>query len=305
MKKLFMVVVYVMLLSSSANTFAAAPPLTIILDDVPIKTDVAPIIKRNTTYVPIGFIAKELGATVEWNNPKITITMDDLKLELEIGRMQVVRNGKGYPMMAAPFLSEGRTMIPLKIVSSQLGCSITFDDSGESKIISLKKTNNEFVPPPTMDADGFKNSPNGKWSVKSERYYFPLNIALYLMDNTTKVIYEIYESNSDPVERWVDENLLMFYGNTNAAGKKGGTYLMLYDPRTKRASYIDKTKIKSAIYVEEVNSIIYDKLISGKITETVDGKLAYYRYSLENNTSTKISEKEYDKLKKMVDPDSD
>ncbi len=305
MKKLFTSLICIALLSSATSFAYEEPPINLVLDGAPIKTDVPPAIKRNTTYVPIGFIAKELGATVEWNDPKITITMDDLTLELEIGRMQIVRNGKGYPMMAAPYLSEGRTMIPLKIVSNQLGCSVAFYDSGESKIISLKKTNNEFVPPPTMNTEGFKKSPDGKWGVEYKRFYGPISETLYLMDYTTEIIYEIYESTIAPRPEWVGNNRLMFFGNVNADGKKDGIYLMIYDSNTKEISDVEKTNCKSATYVKERNCIVYEKRIDGKISSDTYGKREYYLYNLENNTSTKISEKEYDKLKKMVDSDSD
>ncbi len=313
MKKLFTSLTCVMLLSSAIGFAYEEPPINLVLDDLPIKTDVPPTIKRNITYVPIGFIAKELGATVEWNDPKITITMDDLKLELEIGRMQVMRNGKGYPMMAAPYLSEGRTMVPLRVVSNQLGCTVAFDNSAKNKVIRLTKTDNKFVPPPAIDVEGFEESPDGKWGVKYVDYNY--DKTLYLMDNSTETLYEIYTdisiegkgSSITPAEQWVGDNRLLFYGSTDANGKKGGIYLMLYNPTTKKISYIDKTDTRAGYYVKEKNAFIYIKVVGGDavITDSQKGKDTYYLYNLENNTSTKISEKEYDKLKKMVDPDSD
>ncbi len=194
--------------------------------------------------------------------------------------------------------------MPLRVVSNQLGFDVACNDSTAEKVIYLAKTDHNFMPPPTMATKDFENSPDGKWGVKSKRYYSPLNIALYLMDNTTKVVYEIYESNSDPVECWVDKNRLLFYGNANSDGKKTGIYLMLYDPSSKKISDIEKTNCKAATYVSEKNAIVFEKRVDGKISSDAYGKRDYYLYDLKKGTSTKITKERYDQLKKLADSNS-
>lgn len=136
-KKLVVGLLSALMVTSSVSTYAApASAIQIQIDNKTIETDVAPELKNNTTYVPISFIAKELGATVKWESPKVIIEKGDITLEIEIGKSEVIENGKAYPTQNAAYLLKGRTMVPLRVISKHLGYYVGFDNV--NKIVIIK-----------------------------------------------------------------------------------------------------------------------------------------------------------------------
>ncbi|MCL2497411.1 MAG: stalk domain-containing protein [Symbiobacteriaceae bacterium] len=96
--------------------------------------DVPPVIIEGRTMLPIRFVADPLGAAVGWDpdTSKVTVQLKDTKLELWIGQSNAVINGKTLPIDAAnanvrPLIINGRTMLPLRFVSENLGCDLDWD----------------------------------------------------------------------------------------------------------------------------------------------------------------------------------
>ncbi|MEE1073111.1 MAG: alpha-amylase family glycosyl hydrolase, partial [Cellulosilyticum sp.] len=83
------------------------------------NNDVAPQIVRGNTMVPLRFIAENLGAEVKYDSKakKVYINLDGQKLEMTIGQ-----EIKGYEI--APMIEKGRTLVPLRYVSEQLGAHV-------------------------------------------------------------------------------------------------------------------------------------------------------------------------------------
>ena len=91
--------------------------------------DAAPIIENSRTLLPIRYVAEAIGAQVSWNNSarKVTITLKETTIELWIGKNYALVNGE-YKFIdatntaVAPIIIEpGRTMLPLRFVSENLG----------------------------------------------------------------------------------------------------------------------------------------------------------------------------------------
>lgn len=91
-----------------------------------IKLDVAPTIKSGTTMVPLRFISEQLGATVEWEakTKKITYTQGKQVIELWIGKTTANVNGQEVVLLKAPYITDGRTLVPLRFVIENLGGTI-------------------------------------------------------------------------------------------------------------------------------------------------------------------------------------
>ena len=62
-----------------AGTVFAANQIKLVVDDKEIKTDVPVQINKGNIVVPVRQLAEALGASVEWNNAKQTIEIEDLK----------------------------------------------------------------------------------------------------------------------------------------------------------------------------------------------------------------------------------
>lgn len=94
-----------------------------------------PIVKGNTTYVPLRYIAESLDAAVEWNpvNSSINIT-DDVygdKLVFKAGSSNVLINGKNVKIEHPVFYDEyGNTYAPLRLLAESLHATVTKDEEG-------------------------------------------------------------------------------------------------------------------------------------------------------------------------------
>lgn len=94
-----------------------------------------PIVKGNTTYVPLRYIAESLDAAVEWNpvNSSINVT-DDVygdKLVFKVGSSNVLVNGKNVKIAEPVFFDEyGDTYAPLRLLAESLHATVTIDEDG-------------------------------------------------------------------------------------------------------------------------------------------------------------------------------
>ena len=80
------------------------------------------------TQVPLRFIAEELGATVDYFSPTITIRYLDLIVRLELEKPIAIVNEVTVEMDTAPLLQNNRTFVPLRFVAENLGFPVRYND---------------------------------------------------------------------------------------------------------------------------------------------------------------------------------
>ncbi|MEW9124064.1 MAG: stalk domain-containing protein [Thermotaleaceae bacterium] len=91
----------------------------ITVNDEPRELDVPAILVENRTMVPVRFIAETFGAQVEWvkDTKTVTILLADKELSLQVDEM--------LPGMDVPArMTNGRTLVPLRYVSENLGARV-------------------------------------------------------------------------------------------------------------------------------------------------------------------------------------
>jgi hypothetical protein len=93
------------------------------------SVDAAPEIINGRTFVPLRFIAETFGADVEWlpETQGITITLGDSTIGLQIGNATAVIDGNIVSLSAAPYIKNGRTMVPLRVISESFGGDVVWD----------------------------------------------------------------------------------------------------------------------------------------------------------------------------------
>lgn len=92
--------------------------------------DAPPEIVSSRTFVPIRFIAETFGADVEWfaSYQGISITLADIIIGLQINNRTLVINGAvGQQLDAAPYIRNGRTMVPLRAISEVFRADVVWD----------------------------------------------------------------------------------------------------------------------------------------------------------------------------------
>lgn len=99
--------------------------------------DVAPIVKDNTTYVPIKYVLDAFGGSAAWDQStkKIMVLRGAKVLDLTVNKKEYVLNGKRQSAEVAPLILDGRTLVPLRLVSEQLGLTVKWEQKTKTVTI--------------------------------------------------------------------------------------------------------------------------------------------------------------------------
>lgn len=150
-KRLSVLFLSILMLLTSTNVFATRhekrdiPLNGIIVNDHIVYSDVYPYIKNNRTYVPIRFIAEELGYDVKWdgNNKKVTMNQDDTTVELKIGSNQMLVNGKNCLLDAPADIRDDRTFVPLRVIAEAFGEKVDYSEDYKAVYIGQEPKYNK------------------------------------------------------------------------------------------------------------------------------------------------------------------
>ncbi|MFA4953892.1 MAG: PQQ-binding-like beta-propeller repeat protein [Patescibacteria group bacterium] len=111
-----------------------------------IALDSPPVIKNGRTLVPIRVIIEALGGTVGWDGAarKVTVALGNATIELWISKNAATVNGvdtliDSTNLKVVPEIINGRTMLPLRFVSENLGCSVTWADATRTITITYQQ----------------------------------------------------------------------------------------------------------------------------------------------------------------------
>ncbi len=120
--------VLVMCMFFSSVATAQSPEIAVFVGDEWLELDVPPVIQEGRTLVPMRAILEALGAFVHWEagEQKVTASKEGLKLEMWVGKPQAMVNGVEAMMDVPPRIIDGRTLIPLRFVSENLGEQVTW-----------------------------------------------------------------------------------------------------------------------------------------------------------------------------------
>lgn len=108
---------------------------TVTKNGVQSAIDVAPMLVNNRTFLPFRYIGETVGAEIKWDNTakKVTYIKGGSTIELWINKTTVKVNGVSKTIDAAPVLSGGRTLVPIRFVMENLGAKLQWDNK-EKKV---------------------------------------------------------------------------------------------------------------------------------------------------------------------------
>ena len=116
---------------------------TFTINGVPHTLDSPPIIKSSRTLVPIRAIIEALGGSVGWDGTarKATVTLGSTSLQLWIGKSAATVNGTSTPIdstnsKVVPEIINGRTMLPLRFVTENLGATVGWEQNTQTITIT-------------------------------------------------------------------------------------------------------------------------------------------------------------------------
>ena len=166
--KKFLVTLVLLFCLVAATGAEAAGDIAIYLNGTKVKSDVSPFIDKNSrTMVPLRFIAEGMGAYVDWamGTQVVTIKHEGMLILLTIGSSNALVDGKTVTLDTHPVIAGGRTMVPLRFVGEQLGCTVSWNQKEQAVYITTKDNNGDNNNNNDNDNDG-KDNP--KEEIKEE-----------------------------------------------------------------------------------------------------------------------------------------
>ena len=109
----------------------------VVLNDSILSFDQPPVIEEGRTLVPMRFLFEQMGANVEWNeetksaratlnNKAVTFAIDDNEAEVD---------SQPVTMDVPARLINGKTMVPLRFLSEEMGYNVTWDEETRTAVI--------------------------------------------------------------------------------------------------------------------------------------------------------------------------
>ncbi len=121
-----------------ANAVLIISQIPVYLDGERLYFEVPPIIQEGRVLVPMRALFEKLGANVRWDDEKRTITANSgaTTLELSPDNNRALVNGQEVLLDVQPVIREGRTLVPLRFVSTALGAEVLWDGIRETVAIN-------------------------------------------------------------------------------------------------------------------------------------------------------------------------
>ena len=100
--------------------------------------DVPPIIEDGSTLVPMRFLFEQMGADVEWDSETqtATATLDNKAVTFSIDNVNARINNKPAKMDVPARLINGKTMVPLRFLSENMGYDVDWYDDNRTAIVN-------------------------------------------------------------------------------------------------------------------------------------------------------------------------
>lgn len=185
MKRYLTIVLTILCLVAFMSTPAAAArpeknyPVT--FNGRPILFDVNPeVIPPGISFVPFRAIFEKMGATVDYDGMTNTVSAvrGDITIKLVPGSTTAQVNGSSRTLTAAPFIKDGRTLVPLRFIAEAMGAEVSYDPA--TTAISIVDKNWPPKRGGTLNLASW-NAPEGKFNpiVWSDTYTSDIGGMMY------------------------------------------------------------------------------------------------------------------------------
>ena len=116
--------------------------IKILFDGEVLSLRTAPEMHMGISTAPLREIFERTDGVLYWYpvEKEVRAVNKDVDMHLRIGDKSVQVNGESKTLVVAPYIKQGRTMVPLEFIADSLGVSITYDsDSGHILISSNQR----------------------------------------------------------------------------------------------------------------------------------------------------------------------
>ena len=146
--KVFLVLVLLINIFSLSAVFAENSDIKVIIDGYEVEYDAQPELVNDRVMVPFRLTMERLGLTdIKWNEQsgKAGGMFHNYPVSLRIGNTQMFAKQTFIDMDTAPYLKDGRTMIPLRAVAEAVDASVRWDESANTVTINSRYLEEEYT----------------------------------------------------------------------------------------------------------------------------------------------------------------
>ena len=106
--------------------------------DQAVLLDVPPQVVDGRTLVPLRFLGNALGATLTWeaDTRHIRFELGTAQIDLWVGKDEALVGGRAVTMDVPPQIVDGRTLVPLRFLSENLGAGVVYNPADQSITIT-------------------------------------------------------------------------------------------------------------------------------------------------------------------------
>jgi hypothetical protein len=114
---------------------------TITYNGSPVMFDVAPSIHAGVPVSPFRHLIEKSGGTINWlaDDHEVTAISDGRNIWLKIGDQYAKIDSEAVKLELAPFIENGRTIVPLSFIRAALNVNVDFDKTTGHVFITAKK----------------------------------------------------------------------------------------------------------------------------------------------------------------------
>lgn len=147
------VLIFAVLLMCAAPSYGDG--IKVIVDGRKVPTDVRPVFKQATVFVPLRGVLEELKAVITFDKKTGTITAKrkNSTVVLVVDSTKAKINGVTTFMPIPAFIKEGRTLVPLRFISQALGCRVKWEPQYMTVHISSRGENGDDIDVDVKDLD--------------------------------------------------------------------------------------------------------------------------------------------------------
>ncbi|OXM17038.1 ABC transporter substrate-binding protein [Paenibacillus herberti] len=127
---------------ASSKVNAASASIKVTLDGKSLALDASPIMVSGRTLVPYSSIIKSLGGTASWSSATKSVfaTSGSVKVKLTVGSKTAYINNKATTLDAAPVIQNGKTFVPLRLLTEAFGKWVNWSGASRTVAINSKLT---------------------------------------------------------------------------------------------------------------------------------------------------------------------
>jgi len=131
MKKIVCMILILFMMNTVSYSYGADNYVeaSVKINDSYLYSDTPHILAGDTVFVVGRYLVEALGGTIEWFEETQTVKMslDGKSIEVMIGSLDASVDGEVVNLYKAPFIKDGRTMIPLRFVSENFGSQVSWN----------------------------------------------------------------------------------------------------------------------------------------------------------------------------------